>query len=183
MTDAFLADTIDLLQRTPNVIRALLGGLPELWGDTADTEGGWRPRDVVGHLVTAELDNFIPRVERILEDGTAKPFDPFNRFAHEGRDDAMTLDQLIDRFAALRSQNLRELTSLVSDADLDKRGIHPALGEVTLRQLLSTWTVHDLDHIAQIYAGMAGSRDADVGPWKTNLGILLRRDDPSAVPS
>ena len=70
---------------------------------------------------------------------------------------------------------------MVSDADLDKRGLHPSLGQVTLRELLATWAVHDLDHIAQIYAGMAASRDADVGPWKEYLGILLRRDDPSAV--
>jgi hypothetical protein len=181
--DTFLAETVDLLERTPNVVRALLGGLPDAWAGTADVEGGWRPRDVVGHLVTAELDNWIPRVKRILDDGTSKPFDPFNRFAHEGRDDAMSLDQLIDRFGALRAQNLRQLADIVTEADLDRRGIHPVLGEVTLRQLLSTWTVHDLDHIAQIYAGMAGSRDTDVGPWKTNLGILLRRDDPSAVPS
>jgi hypothetical protein len=55
------------------------------------------------------------------------------------------------------------------------------LGEVTLRELISTWAVHDLDHVAQIFAGMAGSHDAEVGPWKAYLGILLRRDDPSAV--
>ena len=65
---------------------------------------------------------------------------------------------------------------------LDRRGRHPALGEVTLRQLIATWTVHDLDHIAQIFAGLAGSRDALVGPWKAYAGILLRRDDPAAVP-
>jgi len=29
---------------------------------------------------------------------------------------------------------------------------------------------------------MAGSHDADVGPGKAYLGILLRRDDPAAVP-
>jgi hypothetical protein len=41
--------------------------------------------------------------------------------------------------------------------------------------------VHDLDHISQIYAGLAGSYDAEVGPWRAYLGILLRRDDPAAV--
>jgi hypothetical protein len=55
------------------------------------------------------------------------------------------------------------------------------LGEASLRELLATWSVHDLDHTAQIFAGMAGSRDADVGPWKAYLGILLRREDPSAI--
>lgn len=147
-----------------------------------DVEGGWRPRDVVGHLISGELEDWIPRTERILEDGAARPFEPFDRFAHEGRDDALTLDELLERFAELRTANLTRLDALVTSADLDRRGLHPSLGQVTLSELLATWAVHDLDHIAQIYAGLAGSHDADVGPWKTYLGILLRRDDPAAIP-
>jgi hypothetical protein len=69
---------------------------------------------------------------------------------------------------------MREL--ITDDDELDRRGIHPQFGEVTLGQLIATWTVHDLDHIAQIYSALAGSRDAAVGPWKENLGILKRRD-------
>jgi hypothetical protein len=178
----FIAETRDLLRRTPDVLRALLGGLPESWTSTPDIEGGWRPRDVVGHLISGELEDWIPRTRRILADGTSSAFEPFDRFAHEGRDDASTLDQLIDRFAELRTANLDRLDALVTDADLDRRGLHPALGEVTLRELLATWAVHDLDHVAQVYAGLAGSRDGAVGPWKTYLGILLRRDDPAAIP-
>jgi len=87
----------------------------------------------------------------------------------------------VEQFAALRGANLAALADLVTEADLDRRGLHPTLGEVTLRELLATWAVHDLDHISQVYAGLAGSHDADVGPWKEYLGILLRRDDPSAV--
>ena len=95
----------------------------------------------------------------------------------------MPLDRLVERFAELRAQTLARLDELVTDeADLDRRGLHPALGEVTLRELLATWAVHDLDHVSQIFAGMAASQDAAVGPWKTYLGILLRRDDPAAVP-
>lgn len=181
MTD-FLAETTDLLRRTPDVLAALLTGLPDRWTATPDTDGGWRPKDVLGHLVTGELDNWPVRTQRILEHGTAKPFEPFDRLAHEGRDDDLTIDQLLARFAALRAANLRELDRLVHDGDLDRRGAHPSLGEVTLRQLIATWAVHDLDHVSQVYAGMAGSYDAEVGAWKTYLGILLRRDDPAAVP-
>jgi hypothetical protein len=177
----FLAETTDLLRRTPDVVHALLGGIPDRWTGTSDIEGGWTPKDVVGHLITGELDNWLVRTRRILEHGAELPFDPFDRAAHKGRDDDLTLDQLIARFAALRADNLRELDRLVADGDLDKRGAHPALGEVTLRELLATWAVHDLDHVSQIYAGMAGAYDRDVGAWKTYLGILLRRDDPSAV--
>ncbi len=178
----FLVETKDLLGRTPEVLRALLVGLPETWGDTPDAEGGWRPRDVVGHLITAELDDWVPRTKRILEHGTSLPFDKFDRFAHQGRDEDQTLDELVDRFGALRAQSLAELERIVGDSDLDRHGMHNALGEVTLRELLATWAVHDLDHVSQIFAGMAGSHDADVGSWKAYLGILLRRDDPAAVP-
>jgi hypothetical protein len=181
MTD-FIAETTDLLRRSPDVLRTLLSGLPDSWTDTPDVpENGWRPRDVVGHLITGELTDWIERTQRILEQGTSVPFDRFDRFAHEERDADATLHDLVDEFARLRAVNLSRLDDLVTDADLDRRGMHPALGEVTLRELLATWAVHDLNHISQIFAGMAGSHDADVGPWKQYLGILLRREDPAAV--
>lgn len=179
--DPFLSETTDLLRRTPDVLSALLADLPDKWTRTPDVEGGWRPRDVVGHLISNELANWIVRTERILANGTGKPFDKFDRFAHVGRDDDQTLEQLVDRFAELRAESLAKLSDLVGDGDLDRRGMHPALGKVTLRELLATWAVHDLDHTAQIFAGMAGSYDRDVGAWKAYLGILLRRDDPAAV--
>ncbi len=178
----FIAETTDLLRRTPEALRVLLAGLPATWTETTDVaDDGWRPRDVVGHLITGELSDWIERTQRILEHGTSLPFDRFDRFAHAGRDDGATLDELVEHFARLRAGNLARLAELASDDDLDRRGMHPSLGVVTLRELLATWAVHDLDHVSQIFAGMAASRDADVGPWKAYLGILLRRDDPSAV--
>ena len=172
----FLADTTALLERTPRVVRELLGGLPDPWLSTPDTPDGWTPRDVVGHLISAELDDWIPRAEIIMADGTSRPFEPFDRFAHVERDRNVALPDLIERFAELRRDSLVQLQELVGEDDLDRVGRHPELGEVTMRQLLATWTVHDLDHVAQIYAALAGSYDEPVGPWKAYLGILLRRD-------
>jgi hypothetical protein len=177
----FIGETTALLVRTPQVLRILLTGLPEAWTDTPDAADGWRPRDVVGHLITGEETDWITRTRRILEQGTSVPFDRFDRVAMLDRDAGAPLDELVERFATLRAENLAALDTLVTDADLDRRGLHPSLGEVRLRELLATWAVHDLDHIGQIYAGLAGSHDVDVGPWKAYLGILLRRDDPSAV--
>jgi DinB superfamily len=179
---SFLAETTALLARTPQVLRDLLIGLAETWTDTPDAAGGWRPRDVVGHLITGEQTDWIARTRRILEAGTSVAFERFDRFAMLERDAGIPLNALVERFATLRTQNLEALHELVADGDLDRRGLHPSLGEVTLRELLATWAVHDLDHISQIYAGLAGSHDADVGPWKAYLGILLRREDPSALP-
>ena len=76
MVSDFIGTTTDLLRRTPELLRALLVGLPEDWTDTADVpENGWRPKDVVGHLITGELTDWVERTERILEHGTSMPFD------------------------------------------------------------------------------------------------------------
>lgn len=178
----FIDETTSVLRRTPDLLRTLLIGLPDSWTDTSDVPtNGWRPHDVVGHLITGELANWMERTQRILEHGTELPFETFDRFAHAERDADATLDELVEHFARLRAENLARLEQMVTEEDLDRRGMHPSLGEVTLRELLATWAVHDLDHVSQIFAGMAGSHDAEVGPWKTYLGILLRREDPSAV--
>jgi uncharacterized damage-inducible protein DinB len=176
-----LEESIALLERTPRVLHELLAGLPESWLGERDTSGGWTARDVVGHLISAELDDWIPRAETILTDGTTRPFDPFDRFAHVERDRDATLHGLLDRFAELRAGSIARIRELVPDEEtMQQRGLHPELGEVTLGNLIATWTVHDLDHIAQIYAALAGARDDAVGPSKTFLGILVRRDGPSS---
>ena len=183
MPARFLDDTIALLERTPRVLHELLGGIPEAWLEGRDTPDGWQPRDVVGHLISAELDDWIPRAERIMEHGADREFDPFDRFAHVDRDRDIGIHGLLDRFVELRMANLEQLRELVTDDDLDRVGRHPGLGEVTMRQLLATWAVHDLDHIAQIFAAMSATQDEAVGPWRAYLGILLRREDPCASPS
>ena len=173
----FLEETAGFLERTPRIVSDLLAGLPEGWVGEPDTAGGWTARDVVGHLVSAELDDWIPRVEWIYEHGTAEVFPPFDRFAHVTRDAGVPLPSLVERFAELRADSLRRLRERVrTPADLELRGRHPELGEVTLGNLLATWTVHDLDHLSQVHSALAASRERAVGPWKAYLGILLRRD-------
>jgi hypothetical protein len=173
----FIDDAAALLERTPRALETLLVGLPEDWLGAPDAPGGWTSRDVVGHLISAEAGNWIPRIELILSEGTARPFDSFDRFAHQERDAGIPLAALVERFSELRRGSLDRLRDLVrEESDLDRRGFHPQLGEVTLRQLLAAWTVHDLDHVQQIHASLAGSRDAAVGPFKEFLGILTRRD-------
>jgi hypothetical protein len=176
-----LAGTTTMLARTPALLRTLLVGLPEAWTGTPDIDGGWRPRDVVGHLITGEQTNWMIRAHLIVERGSSVPFPPFDRVAMLERDAGVPLDELVERFAILRAANLTALGEFVTEADLERRGMHPSLGQVTLGQLMSAWAVHDLDHVSQIYAGLAGSHDAEVGPWKVYQGILLRRDDPAAV--
>jgi hypothetical protein len=169
-----LPDALPVLERTPRVLDAWLRGLPDGW--TKQNEGGetWSPYDVVGHLIVGERTDWIPRTQRILEQGESVPFDKFDRFAHfeEGfrQSEGKSLDSLLDEFAAARAESLRQLRGL--KLELDKKGRHPELGIVTLRNLLATWVAHDLTHISQITRVMAHQYREEVGPWVQYLGVL-----------
>ena len=173
-----LAEAIAILTRTPATLDALLRGLPDVWalsneGATPKGQETWSACDIVGHLIIGERTDWMPRVQIILEKGAARPFDPFDRFAQEKESQGKTLEQLLDEFASLRSQNLQTLQALnLQPEDLVRRGTHPALGVVTLSQLLATWAVHDLTHLHQLSRVMAYQYRDEVGPWKAYLGVL-----------
>ena len=168
-----MEDAVAILTRTPATLDALLRGLPAGW--IMAHEGGqtWSPFDVVGHLIHGEHTDWIPRARIILEHGEARPFDTFDRFAQFTASEGRTLASLLDEFAMLRNDSLRALASLgLTDADLDRRGRHPELGVVTMRQLLATWVAHDLDHVAQISRVLARQYSDEVGPWRAYLRII-----------
>lgn len=162
-----------ILARTPATLDALLRGLPDHW--IAAHEGGdtWSPFDVIGHLIHGERTDWVPRARIILEHGEGRAFDKFDRFAQFQASEGRTLASLLDEFAALRQESLRELAALrLTDADLDRRGRHPELGVVTLRQLLATWVAHDLDHVVQISRVLARQYSDEVGPWRAYLRVV-----------
>lgn len=169
-----IVKTSEILSRTPWVVESLLKDLSEEWLHATEGENTWSPHIVVGHLVFAEEDNWIPRLRKILA-GTDITFKPFDRFAQLSRYQGSSTDELLQRFAAARRQSLSELHGLNLTTDqLKMKGIHPELGDVTLSQLLSAWTVHDLDHINQISRVLAKQYSQAVGPWTKSLGVLKR---------
>jgi hypothetical protein len=171
--------SIDVLERTPGTLRALLQSLgPEL---ARGTEGPdtFSPFDNIGHLIDGEETDWMPRARIILAQGPSRRFEPYDRFHHRARNTQRTLDSLLDEFASLRAENLRVLESWhLTDAQLDLPGEHPRLGAVTLRQLLAAWVVHDLGHVAQIARVMAKQYRADVGPWVAFLPVLTDHEKP-----
>jgi hypothetical protein len=151
----------------------MLRGLPDGWITANEGDKTWSPFDVVGHLIHGERTDWMPRVKISLEHGESRAFDTFDRFAQFAASEGRTLDSLLDEFTTLRRENLRELESLrLTDADLDRRGRHPAFGAVTLRQLLATWVAHDLDHVVQISRVLARQYSTEVGPWTAYLRII-----------
>jgi uncharacterized damage-inducible protein DinB len=170
-----LPDTLDLLERTPAVLGTLLRDTSAAWHTHNEGAGTWSAFDVVGHLIHGEETDWVPRARILLEHGPDRPFEPFDRFAQFDRFAGWSLDRLLDRFAELRQANLDTVKSWnLTETQLALPGRHPELGAVTLRQLLATWAVHDLNHIAQI-ARVLGKRYTDeAGPWRAYLSILNR---------
>ncbi len=170
-----LADSVALLRRTPAVLEALLTDLPDVWQIADEGRDTWNARDVLGHLIHAEETDWIPRVRHILEYGEAQPFPPFDRLAQFERFGGFDTPTLLRLFRQRRVESLVALAELnLTPAQLELTGAHPALGRVTMTQLLATWTVHDLTHIAQIVRVMAKRYVIDVGPWKAYLSILTK---------
>lgn len=183
-----LPHTLEILHRTPATLRALLLGLSDHWTLANYGPGTWSAYQVLGHLIVAERDDWIPRLRIILQHGESRPFDPFphdatispappgvatSGVAPPGA--ATPLSQLLEEFDRLRSANLRELLAFnLSPADLERTGTHPALGRVTAGQLLATWAVHDLHHIRQTCLAMAWQHRDEVGSWRTYLNTLTQ---------
>jgi hypothetical protein len=171
-TEFSLAEAMAILTRTPATLNALLRGLPNIWVRSNEGKDTWNAFDIVGHLIAGERTDWMPRVRIVLENGEGRPFDPFDRLQFKENQDK-SLDRALDDFARLRRENLAALQALnLQPEDLTRRGTHPALGSVTLSELLATWAIHDLTHVHQVSRVMAHQYRNAVGPWIAYLGVL-----------
>lgn len=168
-----LDKSFQVLQRTPAVLSTLLSGMDDEWTMNNEGPDTFSPFDVIGHLIFGEQTDWVVRAKIILGPGNDKHFQPWDRFAQYEASKGKSLQQLLTEFEQLRKDNLQWLQSqTISESDLDKTGIHPVLGEVTLRNLLATWVVHDLTHIAQVTRVMAKQYKEEIGPWTEFFRIL-----------
>lgn len=164
-----------VLERTPQTLRAMLAGLPDEWTRATEGPDTWSAFDIVGHLIHGERTDWIPRARLLLAQGADRTFAPFDRFAQFRDSEGRELGFLLDEFARLRAENLATLSAWsLTDAQLALEGEHPALGRVTLRQLLAAWVAHDLGHIAQTARVMAKQYRDAVGPWREYLPVMDR---------
>lgn len=169
--DFRLEETLRQLSRTPDVLEAMLTGLPEAWLHTSEEE--WTAFGVVGHLIHGEKTDWVPRIRIILEHGESQPFEPFDRTAHLAEIIGKTLPQLLDEFRSLREENLRQIQLLsLTETDLTKRGMHPALGPVALGEYVASWAVHDLTHLHQLTRILANHYRVACGPLRDYMGVF-----------
>ncbi len=170
-----LYKSLEILERTPSVLASYLSGLSDEWLKQNEGENTWSPYDILGHLIVGEKTDWMVRARIILGSAEDKRFKPFDRFAQLREDQNRPVSDMLKEFGELRSDNLEELRAFdITEEQLKLTGIHPEFGEVTLSQLLSTWTVHDLNHISQISRVMANQYKEAVGPWINYLGVLKK---------
>ena len=163
----------EILTRTPSILSMWLSELSNDWLFSNEGPDTFSAFDIVGHLVHGEKTDWVERTKIILEHGTSLPFDPYDRFAQKKESEGKNIEELLEEFTTLRFKNLGWLASLgITEKDLDTTGMHPSLGEVTLRNLLSTWVVHDLTHLAQIGRVMSKQYKDEMGPWPQYFRIL-----------
>ena len=168
-----LTEACSLLGRTPDLLQRLLHELPGDWVMNNEGPDTFSPFDVVGHLIHGEKTDWRVRAQWIMEKGTSIPFEPYDRFAQARESEGKTMEELLEEFRRLRQENLDWLRAQDwQETDYDRKGLHPVLGEVSLRNLLSTWVVHDLTHIAQITRVMAKQYREEMGPWPAFFRIL-----------
>ncbi|RIW33615.1 DinB family protein [Bacillus salacetis] len=166
-------EAIEILERTPQTLDSLLSGISESWLVSNEGKGTWNILQVIDHLIEADITNWIPRLELMVQRGGSEVFPPFDRFAHLKNDPDASLVHRLHEYKKIRVNNLAKLNEMItSDKVLEYMGEHPDFGEVRVRELLSTWVVHDLTHVSQIVRILAERYRQDVGPWADYLGIL-----------
>ena len=170
-----LQSSIEILERTPDVLQTWLTGLNPFWIQNNYGDQTFSPFDVLGHLLHGERTDWMARAEIILKSGESVPFTPWDRYAMYAESKGKTIEQLLDEFKAARQDNLRKLEAWqLSEEDLKRTGMHPALGQVTLQQLLATWAAHDLNHLHQIAKCMAWQYRDEIGPWRKYVTFVDR---------
>lgn len=168
-----LNTALEVLERTPQILHSLLNNLSKDWIFSNEGDDTWSPFDIIGHLIHGEKTDWIPRMQIILSVSEDKVFKPFDRFAQFEHSKGEPLDKLLKEFELLRNKNLEILKHLdLTEDQLQLKGIHPELGEVSLSQLIASWVTHDLGHIAQISRVMAKQYKTEVGPWSTYIAII-----------
>ncbi len=174
--DFSLIRSLEILKSTPDVMEKQLTGLSADWLFQNEGEGSWNPAEIICHMIHCEKDDWVNRMKIILSGEANKSFMPFDRTEGFEKIKTHSISELLMEFRNLREKNIEYLISSdLSEKHLNKKGIHPSFGEVTLVQLLAAWTIHDLSHIAQISRVLATQYAGEAGPWTEYFPFLKRK--------
>ena len=148
-------NVLDALAAAPRAIRASLRGASRdrLARQPAPRE--WSPTEIIGHLLDAEVTLGF-RIRKLAAEpgGVIVAWDQerWTEGLRHRRGDAHTL---LDAYAALRAANVEQVRRM-TPAQRVAAARHPEYGRLRVRDMLEHWAEHDLNHLAQIRAALAG---------------------------
>jgi hypothetical protein len=161
------ARMIDRLERTGGMLADLLSRVPEEDSLVRPAEGKWCVREVLGHLVSEEVEDFRARVDFVLlRPGADWPkLDPEGR-VRDGGFRERTAASMLAEFRAERTKSLAWLRSLPAP-DWATSKVHPRIGPFAAGDLLASWAAHDLLHARQVVRILHGIVVAEGAPFTT----------------
>ncbi len=153
MTSHRIQELFRKLERNKSlVLRTFANVQPGGWGTAvSDKPGSWTLRELLAHFVSSER-MLLKLSKDVAGGGRGAPlgfdYDAFNKEEQEAYQ-SYKPEELLRMFGEARDSTLAWMGGLVEGA-LDRKGNHPALGEVTLEDLLSAIHGHILLHIREL---------------------------------
>lgn len=133
----------------PENVAAAVAGLDEQQLDTAYRPGGWTVRQTVHHIADSH-SNALTRMKLALTEDEPPTIKPYyeERWAELG-DSKLPVEVSLKLIDALHTRWAALLASM-TDADFERRFIHPETGEWTLDAALAMYAWHSRHHTAHI---------------------------------
>jgi len=155
------ADSILLkMQTTRNELLSLVRSLDQAALTWHPPDGGWSIRDNLAHLADAERAH-RRFVQAVLEGRPVHlegfDLDRWNQ-EHVARRADQSVDQILEAMDAERRETLAFIQTIPAEA-WDKQGDHPALGRVSVKQVIKVIGVHERMHLKEMRRLLKAQRD------------------------
>jgi rubrerythrin/uncharacterized damage-inducible protein DinB len=157
-------EIVSILEKIPAEVEELIGGRDDLLLSKRPTQEEWCVKEIVGHII--EVDRlFLKRVQTIMETqglpnlpSTAPPWK-----LHEGKGyENWKTSELISQLKENRDTTLAFLSNL-KDEDWTRLGSNQG-SPVSLLDLGTWLTNHDVGHVAQIKRFFRAGEEEEAGP-------------------
>jgi len=140
---------LDVLERTPSLLRSAVASLSAAQVRRPEQEGKWSVLHVVRHLADSELVSAVRWRMVVAQNRASLVAYDQDVWAERLRYSHADAEEALDEFTAVRRSNLRLLRSL-SNEDWARVGVHVERGEQTLADMVRLSAGHDLVHLNQI---------------------------------
>jgi hypothetical protein len=143
-------ETLESLRSFAARLAAATAGIAEADLRRLERDGGWSVLDVVSHLGDLELVYAVRMRDLLAGSGerTLQPLAQDEWVQHVHRREE-PLAELLEEFRFHRRMNLA-LIERLSPAELDRTGVHPQYGALSIRDVAGRLLRHDAKHLGQI---------------------------------